>query len=170
MKAFPEYLAPNVGADGILQVASNGQIDYTIRGVHARVSVIWNYRAEPGGGDTHFSIMRGSRSDLVIRQGRETGFIPRLYIERKPDLDETAMRKAFAELEKRYPGISLTANPKGWEVSIPASYHNGHEAHFAQVTEKYLGFLKSGAMPAWEVPNMLVKYRLTTTALAQSLN
>jgi hypothetical protein len=54
-------------------------------------------------------------------------------------------------------------------VSIPASYHNGHEAHFAQVTEKYLGFLKSGAMPAWEVPNMLVKYRLTTTALAQSL-
>jgi len=169
MKAFPEYLAPNVGADGILQVASNGQIDYTIRGVHARVSVIWNYRAEPGGGDTHFSIMRGSRSDLVIRQGRETGFIPRLYIERKPDLDETAMRKAFAELEKRYPGISLTANPKGWEVSIPASYHNGHEAHFAQVTEKYLGFLKSGSMPAWEVPNMLVKYRLTTTALAQSL-
>jgi len=169
MKAFPEYLAPNVGADGILQVASNGQIDYTIRGVHARVSVIWNYRAEPGGGDTHFSIMRGSRSDLVIRQGRETGFIPRLYIEGKPDLDEAAMRKSFAELEKRYPGISLTANPKGWEVSIPASYHNGHEAHFAQVTEKYLGFLKSGSMPAWEVPNMLVKYRLTTTALAQSL-
>ncbi|NDC78728.1 MAG: oxidoreductase [Chitinophagia bacterium] len=169
MKAFPEYLAPNVDANGVLQVASNGQIDYTIRGVHARVSVIWNYRAEPGGGDTHFSIMRGSRSDLVIRQGRETGFIPRLYIESKPDLDEAAMRKSFAELEKRYPGISLTANPKGWEVSIPASYHNGHEAHFAQVTEKYLGFLKSSSMPAWEVPNMLAKYRLTTTALAQSL-
>lgn len=168
-KAFPYYLTPNLDANGVLQVASNGQIDYTIRGVHARVSVIWNYRAEPGGGDTHFSVMRGTRSDLVIRQGREGGFIPRLYIERKPGLDEAAMQRAFAEVGKRYPGISLTAHPKGWEVSIPASYHNGHEAHFAQVTEKYLGFLKTGSLPAWEVPNMLTKYRLTTTALAQSL-
>jgi predicted dehydrogenase len=169
LKAFPDYLARHADADGTLQVAANGQIDYTIRGVHARVSVIWNYRAEPGGGDTHFSVMRGSLSDLVIRQGREGGFIPRLYIERKPGLDASDLRRAFAEVEKRYPGIALAENARGWEVTIPAVYHNGHEAHFAQVTEKFLGFLKSGSMPAWEVPNMLVKYRLTTAALAQSL-
>jgi len=169
LQALPDYLAPNVDAEGILQVASNGQIDYTIRGIHARVSVIWNYRAEPGGGDTHFSVMRGSRSDLIIRQGKEGGFIPRLYIERKPGLDEVAMRKAFTEVQHKYPGIALAEDLKGWEVTIPAVYHNGHEAHFAQVTEKYLSFLKTGAMPAWEVPNMLAKYRLTTMALQQSL-
>jgi hypothetical protein len=48
---------------------------------------------------------------------------------------------------------------------IPESYRNGHEAHFGQVTEKYLNFLNRGAMPEWEVPNMLAKYYITTHAL-----
>jgi hypothetical protein len=48
---------------------------------------------------------------------------------------------------------------------IPAVYKEGHEAHFARVTEKFLDYLSKGKMPAWEVPNMLVKYKLTTEAL-----
>jgi hypothetical protein len=40
----------------------------------------------------------------------------------------------------------------------------GHEAHFAQVTEKYLRYLAQGKLPAWEVPNMLAKYYVTTKA------
>ena len=31
--------------------------------------------------------------------------------------------------------------------------------------EKYLGYLKNHDMPDWEVPNMLAKYYITTTAL-----
>ncbi len=49
---------------------------------------------------------------------------------------------------------------------MPAHYHVGHEAHFGQVTEKFLGYLTAGALPAWEVPNMLAKYYTTTQALA----
>jgi hypothetical protein len=48
---------------------------------------------------------------------------------------------------------------------IPAEYKVTHEAHFAQVTEKYLGFLKDGKLPEWEVPNMITKYYTTTSAL-----
>jgi hypothetical protein len=48
---------------------------------------------------------------------------------------------------------------------VPAIYKEGHEAHFARVTEKFLDFLSKGKMPAWEIPNMLVKYKLTTEAL-----
>ncbi len=37
-------------------------------------------------------------------------------------------------------------------------YHNGHEAHFTQVTEHFLKYLSAGKLPEWEVPNMLTKY------------
>jgi hypothetical protein len=41
---------------------------------------------------------------------------------------------------------------------VPASYDVGHEAHFAQVMEKFLSYLRAGRLPAWEVPNMITKY------------
>jgi predicted dehydrogenase len=165
---YPDYLKKYVDAKGVLQVSSNGEINYTIKGVHAKVSVIWNYKAEAGGGDTHFSIMRGTLTDLVIRQGREQKFQPKLYIEKKTGLTAEAVETAFKQLEQKYPGITLVANDKGWEVVIPDSYREGHEAHFARVTEKYLGFLKAGKLPAWEAPNMIVKYYTTTQALLKS--
>ncbi len=52
-----------------------------------------------------------------------------------------------------------------WKVNIPKKYHIGHEAHFAQVTEKYLGYLVDGKLPDWEVPNMIAKYYTTTQGL-----
>jgi hypothetical protein len=42
-------------------IETAGEMNYTIKGVHARVSVIWNFQAPEGAGDTHYSIMRGSK-------------------------------------------------------------------------------------------------------------
>ena len=53
-----------------LEVYSNGEMNYTIKGVHAKVSVIWNFQAPEGAGDTHYSIMRGTKCNLIIRQGQ----------------------------------------------------------------------------------------------------
>jgi hypothetical protein len=50
-------------------------------------------------------------------------------------------------------------------VVIPDSYKEGHEAHFARVTENFLKYLEEGELPSWEVPNMLAKYYTTTSAL-----
>ena len=61
LDAFPAYLKKDVVADTILKVYSNGEINYTINDVHAKVSVIWNYKAPEGAGDTHYSVMRGSK-------------------------------------------------------------------------------------------------------------
>ena len=52
-----------------------------------------------------------------------------------------------------------------WKVVIPDKYKVGHEAHFSQVTEKYLEYLKQGQLPDWEVPGMIVKYYTTMEAL-----
>jgi predicted dehydrogenase len=166
LAAVPEYLNKYKDAEGNVQVKSNGEINYLINGVHAKVSVIWNYKAPEGTGDTHYSIMRGTKCNLVIRQGAEQKFQPTLYIEPINEYQDAAaqVNLAIASLQANYPGIAIAKANKGWEVVIPASYKEGHESHFARVTEKYLGYLKIKQLPVWEVPNMLAKYFVTTEA------
>jgi len=170
MEQFPGFLEGSV-EDGVLKVFSNGAFNYKLKGIHARISVIWNYSAPAGTGDTHYSIMRGSRCNLVIRQGAEENYQPVLYIEpvegEDPKAFETALQKVIDEkLGVSWPGVKLSsAGVNIWSLEIPAIYKVGHEAHFGQVMEKYLSFLVKGEMPAWEIPNMLVKYYTTTEAL-----
>ena len=170
MEQFPGYLQKDVD-EGILKVYSNGEINYRLKGIHSKVSVIWNFRAPEGTGDTHYSIMRGSKSNLVIRQGKEENFVPTLYVEAisNENLDDFAaqLEKAISErIDPVYPGISSKRiGDKMWEVQIPQLYRVGHEAHFGQVAQKYLGFLATGEMPEWEIPNMIVKYYTTTEGM-----
>jgi predicted dehydrogenase len=84
---FPDYLKRNVVNDSVLKIYSNGEINYQLRGIHAKVSVTWAYKAPEGAGDTHYSIMRGTKSNLVIRQGADQNYKSALYIEpvNKPD-------------------------------------------------------------------------------------
>ena len=67
--------------EGVLPVYANGEINYKLKTIHAKISVIWNFEAPEGGGDTHFSVMRGTKSDIVIKQGKEQNYRPELYIE-----------------------------------------------------------------------------------------
>nr|WP_229238922.1 putative oxidoreductase C-terminal domain-containing protein [Emticicia sp. C21] len=165
-EGFPDYLKKDVLND-VLKVYCNGEINYQLKGVHAKASVIWAYQAPEGGGDTHYSIMRGTKANLIIRQGAEQNYKPTLYIEpiNNNAAYEAGVKQALAIVEKKYPGVSLKKNDKGWEVEIPEKYKEGHEAHFGRVTEKYLEYLKKGKLPAWEVPNMIAKYYTTTQAL-----
>lgn len=168
LDAFPEYLKKNVVSDSILKVSSNGEVNYQLRGVNARTSVTWNYESKDGSGDTHYSIMRGSKSNLVIRQGADEQYKVTLYIEpvgKSTKEYEDAVTNAFTNLQKDYDGIGLIKSENGWTVSIPDKYKDGHEAHFGKVTEKFIDYMLHGSMPAWEVPNMLTKYYTTTQAL-----
>jgi hypothetical protein len=151
---FPEYLKPSVTNDSVLNIYCNGEINYKIKGVHAKVSVTWAYRSPGDGGDTHYSIMRGTKADLVIRQGADQQFKPTLYIEPK-DNDaayEQALTEKMMSVEAKFPGVALKKNSKGWEIDIPASYKEGHEAHFSRVMEKFLEYLKNKNMPLGKCP------------------
>lgn len=170
LNKLPDYLKKNFKGNA-LHVFANGEINYKIRGIHARAKVIWNYQAPEGTGDTHYSIMRGNKSNLVIRQGEEEKFIPELYVEpsNKTVEFESALAKTVSSLAHRYPGLAYSKAPKGWKIIIPQEFRVGHEAHFTQVTEAYLNYLSGVAeVPHWERPNMLAKYYLTTTALEQA--
>ena len=170
---FPDFLQKDV-FDNILHVYSNGDITYKIKNVYAKVSVIWNYTYPEGGGDTHYSIMKGSKSHLIIEQGKEQGYIPQLTIKAVQGSDlatfENELNEALKTVSSKYPGISLTKREEGgWIVEVPEGYHNGHEAHFGQVTENFLHYLSEGVLPDWETPNMIAKYYTTTHALEMAL-
>ena len=173
LESFPGYLEKDLDGD-VLKVYCNGEINYTLKGTHARISVIWNFQAPEGTGDTHYSIMRGTGCNLVIRQGEAEGYSPLLYIEMNGGSDPTTFGTALQEavdgnLAPKYPGIALRPVKEGtWILEIPDRYKVGHEAHFGQVTAKYLEFLQSGNLPEWEIPNMIVKYYTTTEGLKKA--
>lgn len=166
LKSYPKYLEKDIGEDG-LNVYCNGEMIYKINGKYAKVSVIWNYIAPEGTGDTHYSVMRGTKSDLIIKQGKEENYKPVLYIESKSGVDfEKSFKLAVRnEIAEQFPGTSIIKVEEGkWKIVIPEQFKIGHEAHFGQVTENYLKYLASGDLPAWEVPNMMTKYYTTIAA------
>ncbi len=172
-QAFPDFLAGAVNGAGNLESFANGEINYTLKGVHAKVAVIWNYEAPAGTGDTHYSIMRGRYANLIIRQGAEERYKPVLYVESTGERDagafETALADAVERLGGTYTGLAFQKVGEGrYRISVDPSLITTHEEHFAQVTEKYLGFLQAGSLPDWEVPNMLAKYYLLTKALEEA--
>jgi predicted dehydrogenase len=171
LEAWPDFLKPMVGSDNVLKTPANGEFTYTLRGVHAKVSVLWNFEAPAGAGDTHDSLLRGTKASLHIRQGKEQGYKPVLYIEpaAKPDdAWRAALATAISQISTTYPGVEAKETDGRWELVIPDKYKVGHEAHFGQVTERFLGFLQGKPVPDWEVPNTLAKYRTLMEAWRMS--
>lgn len=166
---FPEYLRGALNDDGALLDYANGELSYTLKGVHAKVSVIWNFEAPAGTGDTHFSIMRGTKANVIIRQGKEENYRPELYVEAAGQTDQLALeaqlRKAVKKLQGVYSGLELRAEGNRWHIRIPDEHRTDHEAHFGQVMEKFLTFLREGKLPLWETPNTIAKYYTTVQAL-----
>ncbi|TVQ65566.1 MAG: oxidoreductase [Balneolaceae bacterium] len=166
--AFPDFLQEQLLADGRLPYYSNGEIGFTLREHHVNVSVEWAYEAPPGGNDTHYSLMRGTHSNLVIRQGADQNFRSTLFVEMAEGTDpvnlERALEASVEELSGEFPGLSYLKNEYGFELIIPDEYYLGHEAHFGKVAEAYFGYLKEGRLPHWEIPNMITKYYITTQA------
>jgi len=168
---FPEFLLKDV-RDGNLNVFANGEMVYQIKGVWAKVSVEWHYQAPPGGGDTHYSVMKGTGCDLVIRQGREEKFIPTLYAENIRGRDIESFTTDLREVLAALPYDSLGVEPFGksaLRINIPDKYRVSHEEHFGQVASKFLLYLNEGSLPYWEVPGMITKYYTTTSALKMAL-
>ena len=169
LKEFPEFLKKDV-SDNMLKDFANGEIVYKLKGKVVKVVVIWDYEGKDGSGDTHYSIMRGKLCTIEIKQSKEEKYQPTIYIRTNTDslpTFEGGLKKAVEQdLSTKYPGLKLVKlSSKLWTVEIPDQYKVGHEAHFGQVTEQFLHYLKDGKLPDWEVPNMITKYYTTTEGI-----
>ena len=160
----PEQFKMSTGGEipSTLQCRANGEFTWSLCGVNCRVSVIWNFMAPKGTGDTHYSHMRGSRAELSIRQGAEEGFRPVLYVTARRDAADTkrALDAALDRIAVKWPGVRAEATSRDgvWKVVYPKKYDIGHEAHFSEVVKKFLGWMKAGREDPYYIDNMLVKY------------
>lgn len=162
---YPEYLSKYTKGDD-LNVYSNGEITYSLKDVFAKISVEWHVMPPAGGGDTHYSVMKGTQCDLMIRQGETENYVPTLYIENIKGDGHDFRKKLISALETLpYDSLAVSDAGKGiLRIDIPKKYRVTHEDHFGQVTAKFLEYLKKGSLPEWEVPGMITKYYTTTTA------
>ena len=119
--------------DDVLKLYSNGEFTYKLRGIPVKLSVIWALEAPEGGGDTHYSIMRGSKSDLIIEQGPQTGNKLELFVQPHEDIDEieALLKTVCEELEVVREGERL-------RLEIPNELRTTHEEHFAAVRNDFI--------------------------------
>lgn len=161
---FPEYLQQDV-KDGVLNVYSNGTIDFVVKGVPVRILMRWDYAPEPGSGDRFHEVIPGSVSSVEIVQDASTDFARKLFIKTNPEL----AAKAEAKLKQTWPEVSLVLSGDGrYVVEIPQAYRHPHEEHFNMVGADFIDCIRKGAAPEWEKENTLTKYHITTSAVEQA--
>ena len=169
LKDFPDYLKSKLDDRGALPCYANGEITFALKGITSQVSVTWKFKAPEGAKDTHYSIVRGTKANIEILQGKDQNYKAQLYVEPAPGRNaadfSTALAAAIKQLGKKYPGLEIKPEGKKQHILIPEKYRTGHEAHFAEVMERYMKYLDEGKLPEWEVPNMIAKYYITTQAL-----
>jgi predicted dehydrogenase len=159
---FPQYLAPNL-RNGKLEYFCNNAVHYTLRGIHVKLDILWNWEAAAGAGDLYEAVFRGTRSRIEIRQRQ----VPDVYVVPSGSASKeevfTSLKRNLDALRMVYPGLGMEERNGEARILIPDRYRVGHETHFAQVTNKFQEYLnKPETMPAWETPNMLAKYFVST--------
>lgn len=168
---FPAGL-PNVSGDRLLY-AGNGTATVRLRGVHVRLTALWDYEPPPGGRDTHEAVARGTVGRVEVRPA--DGGRPELSV---VAADPARHANVLAAVGRRcqgwqgqFPGVTATDLGDRVHVEVPDHLRAGHEAHFASVVREFAyHFHNPRQVPAWEVSNLLTKYYLTTraTELARS--
>lgn len=172
---FPDFLKDQLDGDR-LPYFCNNRVTYSLRGTHVVLNVAWGLEAESGAGDTHMASFRGTKSTIEIRQGKEEKFKSELFVfPVGGDGVRAALEKKIAGWQAAHPGVALEALEalkslkSGFHIVVPDKLRIGHEAHFAAVVRRFLGYLnKQVVLPAWENPNMLAKYHVTTKGVEQA--
>ena len=160
--------------DGNLEYYCNNSVHYTLRGIHVKMDILWNWEAPAGSGDVYEAAFRGTRASAEIRQGAQEKFIPEVYI--VPAADErtavfAALKKKVDELQARWPGLAIQQSDQEAHLLVPGEFRVGHEAHFAQVARRFFDYAKHPeSLPAWERSYMLAKYYVSTRGVELAQN
>lgn len=141
--AFPGYLDGAV-ADGRLNLACNGRIDYRLCGVWVRQHCEWGLREAVGGGDIHGFTARGERAELTVRTGPETGFQPRMHLSPHGDGNIEA---ALKQWRVDFPGLEAMATEGGYRLILPSGMEIAHEAQFPLMLDQFLDLVEADHWP-----------------------
>ena len=161
--AFPVALQHAVQGN-TLEYRCNGIGDYTLRGSHVKIEVLWKWEAPPdGAGDIYEATFRGANARIELRQGAAESFIPEVYVMPTSSNAGSALDREIAKWQSRWPGIAVRRGNDGMRIVIPQRFRLGHEDHFGQVAAQFLKYARAPqSMPKWEREFMLAKYAVTT--------
>jgi len=167
--SFPTALQPAI-RNGKLDYYCNTSVDYVLRGVHVRLVVTWDFAPPAGRKETATAVFRGSQARVEVRQGPEEGYRREVYV--VPNRGEgreacrAALTKRIAACHDRWPGLGVEAQAGRFRIVIPDTLRASHEEHFELVARRFLDLVKHPTnLPAWEKPNLLAKYYVTTKGL-----
>ena len=168
---FPMSVRKYVKED-ILNYFCNGELMYRIKGVPVHLREIWYLDEPKGGGDTHRSLIKGTLSDLMIRQLPEHGFKTELLIVPRENGSrvEKAVMKCLGNWSSRYPGLSMIREKNALLIGIPEELRTTHEQHFCQVRDDFLQHLDKGTEPAEHRACMVAKYSLLAEGRKKALD
>jgi hypothetical protein len=145
---------------GALDYFCNNSVDYTLRGARVHIQTTWEWQAPAGRGDVYEASFRGTKAMVDVRQGEAENHRPEVYV---TPADKDLLRRKTDALQTRWPGLELELSEGEARFHIPDRYRVGHEAHFAQVRNRFFEYLDAPAtLPKWERPCMLAKYFVST--------
>jgi predicted dehydrogenase len=154
----PAELAHLRDGDG-LTYWGNGSATVRIRDRVVRLTTRWGVKADGPDGDTHFARARGSRSTVTVRHDPAMGPGPQVFVTPVPN----SPAEVLAACRTHRQSVDLADRI---HLPVTAAERTGHESHFAEVLAEFIGHFKNRAgIPAWERPNLLAKYHITTRAV-----
>ena len=165
-RTFPKYLEDDI-EDGQLRYFTNNSVLYTVRGHHAKLSVTWDFESPSGASDSMLAVYRGGHSEIMVRQSAQENYVPEVYIIPKQG-DKARVLQALdgrlKALGAKYPGVSRTDDGEGRiRIVIPQTLRIPDVEYFLLLAEQFAGYIRRPeTLPAWEKPNLLAKYWVTT--------
>lgn len=168
---FPPALRDGWVSGDLLRYFGNGTVSFTARGVHVRLTVLWDAEATHPGGDTHEAVARGTRATVAVKSDPADGHRPGVTVTAAQPADHlgmlAAIRRRCEEVQPDLPGLVAEDCGDRVRVVIPDRLRTGHESHFVSVMREFARYFQfPRSIPEWERPNLLARYYVTTRAAA----
>jgi hypothetical protein len=148
----------------------NAELSFRLGEVRVALDTRWDLSEAAGGGDTHRTVIRGTRVEIRVEVSAATGFRRRLSVLPRHDADHlrAALERAVAAWQGEHPGVALAAAGAGWEIRVPRALDSGHESHFPLVLADFLAMVERGSAPPALAADTLAKYTLLARAIERS--
>src|SRR5258708_873987 len=108
LEDFPAAFRDHV-VDGALHYLCNAALSYRLRGIPVEIETLWGLEEPAGSGDLHRAIMRGSKAELIVDQGPETGFLTTLIVNpvEAGQAFSAALTDTVAAMQTEFPGLGI---------------------------------------------------------------
>lgn len=169
-KPWPAFLQSAIKNDHLEYYCNNTAV-FTIRGIYSSIQDQWEYESSGALDDSYLVLYRGTHSTVRVRQTKQEDYIPEVDVipnvgTNRADLI-AALQKKLSRLSITFPGLSLRDNGLEIRIVIPKDDRNRNGSSFTQLVNRFLEYVREPqSIPAWEKPNMLAKYYITTEAVA----